>query len=85
MSQSAVRCTNDANQLFRLLQEVMVLFRGGSIQAFNSLKHDASEVSSAFKSFSTKGRGSKVAVSFEDDESLIKVSKYQKFLYSVHS
>ena len=55
----------------------MVLFRGGSIRAFNSLKFDASEVSSAFKSFSTKGRVSKVAVSFEDDQSLIKVSKYQ--------
>ena len=61
----------------------MVLFRGGSIQAFSSLNFDASEVSSAFKAFSTKGQISKIAVSFEDDNSLIKVSKYEIFLLRV--
>ena len=60
-----------------------MLFRGGSIQASNSLNFDASEVSSAFKAFSTKGQIGKVAVSFENDNSLIKVSKYEIFIFSV--
>ncbi len=62
-----------------------MLLRGGSIQAFETKKYDASEVSSAFKAFSTKGQLSKVVVSFEDEECLIKVSKYQLFLYGVFS
>lgn len=60
-----------------------MLYRGGSIQAFKSLKFDASDVSNAFKISSAKGRTSKVAVSFEDDESLIKVSNYRIIIYAV--
>lgn len=61
----------------------MMLYRGGSVQAFHSLKFDAPEVSNAFKTASAKGRMSKVAVSFEDSESLIKVRKHQIRLYVV--
>ena len=60
-----------------------MLYRGGSIRALKSLNFDASEVSSAFKAFSAKEQTSKVAVSFEDDESLIKVSLHQVSLCSL--
>jgi len=52
----------------------MALYRGGKIQAFTPLRFDASEVSNAFKTASAKGRATKIAISFEDDLSLIKVS-----------
>ena len=60
-----------------------MLHRGGSIRPFHSLTFDASEVSNAFKTSSAKTGMSKVAVSFTDDESLIKVSKYQILLYAL--
>ena len=52
-----------------------MLYRGGSIRAFDSLNFDASEVNNAFKAFCTQGNMGKVTVSFEDDESLVKVSE----------
>lgn len=58
---------------FRLLKDVMTLHRAGKIQPFTPLKFDASGVSNAFKTASAKGRATKVAVSFEDNDSLIKV------------
>lgn len=53
----------------------MSLYRRGQIKAFNPLKvFDASEISQAFRHFSSKNRMGKIAISFEREESLVKVS-----------
>ena len=58
----------------RLLKEVMTLYRSGQIKAFDPLRvFDVSEVSQAFRHFSSKNRMGKIAVSFEKDESLVQV------------
>lgn len=52
----------------------MSLYRRGSIKAFDPLKvFGASEVSDAFRYFSSKNRMGKIAISFENDESLVRV------------
>ena len=59
----------------RLLKDVISLYRAGKIRAFEPLKvFDASEISQAFRHFSSKNRIGKIAVSFEDDAALINVS-----------
>lgn len=51
----------------------MSLYRDGSIKAFDSLKvFDASEVSDAFRYFSSKNRIGKIVISFENDDSLVR-------------
>lgn len=48
----------------------MGLYRDGRIKAFDPLKvFDASEISQAFRHFSSKNRTGKIAVSFENDDS----------------
>ena len=67
--------TGNANGNSRLLREVMSLYRDGKIKAFDPLKvFDASEIPQAFRHFSSKNRMGKIAVSFENDESLVNVS-----------
>lgn len=52
----------------------MGLYRDGKIKAFDLLKvFDAAEISQAFRHFSGKNRIGKIAVSFENDESMVKV------------
>jgi len=52
----------------------MGLYRDGKIKAFDPLRvFDAANVSQAFRHFSGKNRMGKIAISFEDDESMIKV------------
>ena len=52
----------------------MRLYRGGKVNAFDPLRvFGASEISQAFRHFSGKNRMGKIAVSFEDDQSLVKV------------
>ena len=60
----------------------MMLYRGGSIKAIESLVFDVSDLSSAFKTFSAKGPAKKVVLSFEDDESLVKVRKHSTSLHA---
>ena len=53
----------------------MALYRSGKIKAFDPLRvFDASEISQAFRYFSTKNRMGKIAISFENDDSMINVS-----------
>lgn len=50
----------------------MALYRDGSIKAFDPLKvFDASEIVDAFRHFSSKNRMGKIAISFENDASLV--------------
>lgn len=52
----------------------MGLYRENKIKAFDPLKvFDATEISQAFRHFSGKNRMGKIAVSFENDESMVKV------------
>lgn len=52
----------------------MGLYRDGKIKAFDPLKvFDASEISQAFRRFSGKNRMGKTAISFENDDSTVKV------------
>ena len=52
----------------------MSLYRDGSIKAFDPLRiFDASEVSDPFRYFSSKNRMGKIAISFENDKSLVRV------------
>lgn len=52
----------------------MGLYRDGKIKAFDPLKvFDAAEISQAFRHFSGKNQIGKIAVSFENDESMVKV------------
>ena len=51
----------------------MRLYRGGKIRPYNPLKiFDCSEISQAFRHFSSKNRMGKIAVSFEDGTSLVR-------------
>lgn len=55
----------------------MRLYRDGKIKAFDTLKvFEAAEVSQAFRHFSGKNRMGKIAISFEDDASMVKVSRF---------
>ena len=55
----------------------MGLYRDGKIKTFDPLKvFEAAEVSQAFRHFSGKNRIGKIAVSFEDDASMIKVCRF---------
>ena len=57
-----------------MLQDVIGLYRDGKIKAFDPLKvFEAAEVSQAFRHFSGKNRMGKIAVSFENDASMISV------------
>ena len=52
----------------------MGLYRDGQIKAFDPLRaFEAAEVSQAFRSFSGKNRIGKIAISFENDASMVKV------------
>lgn len=52
----------------------MGLYRENKIKAFDPLKvFNAAEISQAFRHFSGKNRMGKIAVSFENDESMVKV------------
>lgn len=52
----------------------MRLYRHGCIKAFNPLKvFDASDITDAFRHFSAKNRIGKLAISFENDASLVSV------------
>ena len=55
----------------------MRLYRDGKIKAFDPLKvFGAAEISEAFKYFSGKNRMGKIAISFEDDTSMVKVRDF---------
>ncbi|KAI4289981.1 MAG: hypothetical protein L6R35_000743 [Caloplaca aegaea] len=57
-----------------LLNDVMSLYRDGKIRSLDPLRvFDSSEITQAFKYFSSKDRMGKIAISFEDKESLVKV------------
>lgn len=69
----------------KLLREVMSLYRDGKIKAIEPLRvFPASEISQAFRHFSSKNRIGKIAISFENDESLVNVlpSKYDTKFYA---
>ena len=52
----------------------MSLYRAGSIKAFDPLKvFDVSDISNAFRYFSSKNRMGKIAISFENGDSLVRV------------
>ena len=52
----------------------MSLYRDGKIKAFDPLKvFDASEIPDAFRHFSSKNRMGKIAISFENDTSVVNV------------
>lgn len=52
----------------------MGLYRDGQIKAFDSLRvFEAAEISEAFRYFSAKNRIGKIAISFENDESMVRV------------
>ncbi|KAI9781322.1 MAG: Type I Iterative PKS [Peltula sp. TS41687] len=58
----------------RLLRELMSLYRERKIKPFSPLRvFDASEVSQAFRYFSSKNRMGKIAISFENGESVVPV------------
>lgn len=62
----------------------MSLYRDGSIKAFDPLKvFDASKISDAFRYFSSKNRMGKIAISFGNDASLVRVlpTKYDAIFY----
>ncbi|PQE17058.1 polyketide synthase protein [Rutstroemia sp. NJR-2017a BBW] len=62
----------------RLLKETMKLYREGQIQSIQPLKvFDVSEVTDAFRYFSLKDRMGKIAVSFENPESRIKILPFK--------
>ena len=68
----------DAKKDPRLLRDTMSLYRDRKIKAFDPLKvFDASQISQAFRHFSSKNRMGKIAVSFEDNESLVQVCESQ--------
>lgn len=55
----------------------MGLSRDGKITAFDPLKvFEAAEISQAFRHFSGKNRMGKIAISFEDDASMVKVRHF---------
>lgn len=55
----------------------MRLYREGKIQAFDPLKvFEAAEISQAFRHFSGKNRMGKIAISFENDASVVKVCQF---------
>ena len=55
----------------------MRLYRDGKIKAFDPLKvFDASEISQAFRHFSGQNRMGKIAISFDDDASMVKVRHF---------
>ena len=57
-----------------MLQDVIGLYRDGKIKAFDPLKvFEAAEVSQAFRYFFGKNRIGKIAISFENDASMVKV------------
>lgn len=69
----------------KLLREVMSLYRDGKIKAFDPLRvFAASEISQAFRHFSSKDRIGKIAISFENDESSVNVLplKYDAQFYA---
>ena len=52
----------------------MGLYRDGQIKAFDPLSvFDAAEITQAFRHFSGKNRIGKIAISFEDDASMVRV------------
>ncbi|KAL8901561.1 MAG: hypothetical protein Q9207_005140, partial [Kuettlingeria erythrocarpa] len=64
----------------RLLKDVLSLYRDGKIKTFDPLKvFPAGQVSDAFRHFSSKNRMGKIAISFEDDLSPVRVlpAKYE--------
>ena len=59
----------------------MRLYRDSKIKAFDPLKvFGASDISQAFRHFSGKNRMGKIAISFEDDQSMVKVCFLTIFL-----
>ena len=63
----------------------MALYRDGSIKVFNPLKiYDASDIADAFRHFSSKNRMGKIAISFENDASLVRVlpAKYNTIFFA---
>ena len=52
----------------------MGLYREGKIKAFDPLRiFEAADISQAFRHFSGQNRMGKIAISFEDDASMVKV------------
>ncbi|THV53463.1 hypothetical protein BGAL_0050g00300 [Botrytis galanthina] len=62
----------------RLLKDTLKLYREGQIQAIKPLRiFDVSEITDAFRHFASKDRMGKIAISFENPESLIKVVPFK--------
>ena len=55
----------------------MRLYRDGKIKAFDPLEvFEAADISQAFRLFSGQNRMRKIAISFEDDASMVKVCHF---------
>ncbi len=55
----------------------MGLYRDGKIKAFDPLRvFDAAEIAQAFRQFSGQNRMGKIAISFENEASMVKVRRF---------